>query len=106
MRRVWEKDNAGEVPPPDSIEFHQSRNDETKTLEYVKVYRGKDEERFDFSEESGDEVKNNRVWDSGEHVLHADQVLRMISCCCLCKSQLDFQIQMFETNRSQLLGAD
>ena len=78
LRRVWDIENQGKVPPQDSLEFHQSRVDESKTLEYVKVYRAKDEERLDFSEEEGDEVRNNRFLDSGELFLHADQVLRIM----------------------------
>ena len=72
MRRVWDTDSPGKVPPSDPIEFHPSRLDETKLLEYVKVYKDKNDERLDFSEESGDEVKNNRVLDSGEQMLHTD----------------------------------
>ena len=75
-RTVWEKDNPGQVPADADIEWRQSRRPELKgqELEYVKVYKDRDEDRLDFSEEEADEVVRKKTVDDGTCILHADQV--------------------------------
>ena len=71
---VWEKENPGQVPDPKTIRVRKSRLDPSKDLTYVKVYKTKDEDRLDFSEEKADAIAYDKVLDDGSQVLDEEQV--------------------------------
>ena len=98
MRRtVWEKDNPGQVPADADIEWRQSRRPELKgqELEYVKVYKDRDEDRLDFSEEEADEVVTKKTVDDGTCILEADQVRCVIDLRYACIVAINVLIVLF-----------
>ena len=74
IMKVWEKENPGQVPDPKNIRVCNSRLDPSKDLTYVKVYKTKDEDRLDFSEEEADVIAHDKVLDDGSQVLDEEQV--------------------------------
>lgn len=71
---VWEEENPGKVPDKKDTRIRTSRIDPTKELTYVKVYKVKDEDRLDFSEEEADVIAHDQVLDNGSQVLDEEQV--------------------------------
>ena len=68
IMEVWEKES------PKNIRICKSRLDPTKDLTYAKVYKVKDEDRLDFSEEEADVIAHDKVLDDGSQVLDEEQV--------------------------------
>ena len=74
LKSVWTKENPDTQLDPNDVEKFPEREGSDVLLEYVKVYRDVARERFDFSEEEGDNIEHRRVVDDGKMVLADSQV--------------------------------
>ena len=76
LKSSFVKENPGvEVSEKDVHKFPDLDDPNgTAELEYVKIYRDANKERFDFSEEEGDTAEHRRVVDDGRMQLSTDQV--------------------------------
>ena len=73
-RAIWNEDNPGKVAAKEDIETRPSRVNPGQMIEYVKVFRDRDEDKLDFSEEEGESVNHRHEIDNGSFIISSEQV--------------------------------
>ena len=82
LKNVFVKENPNVKITAADIEWRKSK-DKKRYLEYVKVYRDKEDERIDFSEDEGNRIDHVTGIDEGDMILREGQAAQLDLCVLL-----------------------